>query len=132
MIGGAVAAIVIVAEADFVLSVTAVAVTVTAAGVGTPLGAVETVEDPLPLAAGLKLPHCALPQVTDQLTPAFFASLATVAARFDVVLITIEDGGCVTNDTEIGGGGAVDVIVIDADTDLVLSVTEVAVIVTPV
>ena len=76
------------------------------------------------------MPHCALPQVTVQLTPAFFASLSTAAARLDVVLITIEDGGCVTNDTDIGGGGAVDVIVIDAETDLVLSVTEVAVMVT--
>jgi hypothetical protein len=62
--------------------------------------------------------------------PPFFVSLLTVAARLDVVLITIDDGGCVTNDTDIGGGGAVDVMVIDADTDLVLSVTEVAVIVT--
>ena len=35
-----------------------------------------------------------------------------------------------TNVTDIGGGGAVDVIVIDADTDLVESATEVAVIVT--
>ena len=35
-----------------------------------------------------------------------------------------------TNDTDMAGGGAVDVIVIDADTDLVASVTEVAVIVT--
>jgi hypothetical protein len=40
MTGGAVAAIVIVAETDFVLSVTDVAVTVTVAGVGTALGAV--------------------------------------------------------------------------------------------
>ncbi len=78
----------------------------------------------------MKLPHCALPQVTVQLTPAFFASLLTVAARLDVVPITIDDEGCVTNDTDIEGGGAVDVIVMDADTDLVLSVTEVAVIVT--
>ena len=64
------------------------------------------------------------------MTPPFFASLSTVAARLDVVLITIEDGGCVTNDTDMGGGGAVDAIVMDAETDLVLSVTEVAVIVT--
>ena len=78
----------------------------------------------------MKLPHCALPQVAVHLTPAFFVSLSTVAARLDVVLITIKDGGCVTNVTDIGGGGAVDVIVIDADTDLVVSVTEVAVIVT--
>jgi hypothetical protein len=56
--------------------------------------------------------------------------LSTVAARLDVALITIKDGGCVTNVTDIGGGGAVDVIVIDADTDLVESATEVAVIVT--
>ena len=78
----------------------------------------------------MNVPHCALPQVTVQLTPAFFVSLLTDAARLDVVLITIEDGGCVTNDTEIGGGGAVDVMVMEADTDLVPSVTEVAVIVT--
>jgi hypothetical protein len=57
-------------------------------------------------------------------------SLSTVAAKLDVVLMTIVDGGCVTNDTDIGGGGAVDVMVMDADTDLVASVTEVAVIVT--
>ena len=78
----------------------------------------------------MKLPHCTLPHVAVQLTPAFFVSLSTVAAMLDVVLITIEDGGCVTNATDIGGGGAVDVIVIEADTDLVVSVTEVAVIVT--
>jgi hypothetical protein len=40
MTGGAVAAIVIVAEIDLVVSVTDVAVTVTVAGVGTALGAV--------------------------------------------------------------------------------------------
>jgi hypothetical protein len=130
MTGGAVAAIVIVAEADLVLSVTDVAITVTVAGVGTAPGAVKVVEEPLPVAAGLKLPHCALPQVADQFTPPFLESLLTVAARLDVLLITIEEGGCVTNDTDIGGGGAVDVIVIDADTDLVPSVTDVAVIVT--
>ena len=75
------------------------------------------------------VPHCALPQATVQLTPAFFVSLLTDAARLDGVLITIEDGGCVTNDTEIGGGGAVDVMVMEAETDLEPSVTEVAVIV---
>jgi hypothetical protein len=40
MTGGALAATVIVADADFVLSVTEVAVTVTMAGVGAALGAV--------------------------------------------------------------------------------------------
>jgi hypothetical protein len=113
-----------------VLSVTDVAVTVTVAGVGSALGAVYVVEEPLPVAVGLKLPHNALPQVTDQLTPPFFVSLLTAAAMLDVVLMTIDEGGCATKDTDIGGGGAVDVIVIEADTDLVLSVTDVAVIVT--
>ena len=130
MTGGGVAAIAIVAETDLVVSVTDVAVTVTVAGVGTALGAVKVVEIPLPVEVGLKLPHCALPQVTVQLTPPFFVSLSTVAARLDVVLTTKDDGGCVTNDTAIGGGGAVDVMVMDADTDLVLSVIEVAVIIT--
>jgi hypothetical protein len=45
------------------------------------------------------------------------------------VLMTIDEGGCVTNETEIGGGPLA-VIVIVADMDFVLSVTEVAVIVT--
>jgi hypothetical protein len=39
---------------------------------------------------------------------------------------TTDEGGCVTNDTEIGGAGA-DVIVIEADTAFVASATEVAV-----
>jgi len=79
---------------------------------------------------GLKLPHCELPHVTDQVTPPFLVSLLTEAARLALVLITIDDGGCVTNETEIGGGGPLDVIVMDAEMDFVWSVTEVAVTVT--
>ncbi len=130
MTGGAVAVIVIVADADFVLSVTEVAVTVTVAGVGTALGAVKVVDEPLAVAVGLKLPHCELPHVRVQATPPFLVSLLTEAAMLVVVLMTIDEGGCVTNETEIGGGGPLAVIVIEADTDFVLSVTDVAVTVT--
>jgi hypothetical protein len=42
----------------------------------------------------------------------------------------MDDGGCVTKDTEMGGGGAVAVIVMIAVANFVLSVTEVAVMVT--
>jgi hypothetical protein len=130
MTGGAVAAIVIVAETDLVLSVADVAVAVTVAGVGTELGAVKVVDEPLAVAVGLKLPHCALPQVTVQLTPPFLVSLLTEAPMLVVVLMTNVEGGCVTNETEIGGGGPLDAIVIEADTDFVLSVMDVAVTVT--
>jgi hypothetical protein len=78
----------------------------------------------------LKLPHCALPHVTLQVTPPFLVSLLTEAVMLAVVLMTIDEGGCVTNETEIGGGGPFAVIVIVADMDFVLSVTEVAVTVT--
>ena len=54
----------------------------------------------------------------------------TEAAMLVVVLMTIDEGGCVTNETEIAGGGPLAVIVIEADTDFVLSVTEVAVTIT--
>ncbi len=47
-----------------------------------------------------------------------------------VVLITMDEGGCVTKVTDMGGGGAVAVIVMIAVANLVLSVTDVAVIVT--
>lgn len=47
-----------------------------------------------------------------------------------VALTTSDEGGCVTNETEIAGGGPLDVIVIEADMDFVLSVTDVAVTVT--
>jgi hypothetical protein len=56
--------------------------------------------------------------------------LLTEAARLALVLITIDDDGCVTNETEIGGGGPLAVIVMEAEMDFVLSVTDVAVTVT--
>ena len=75
---------------------------------------------------GLKLPHAALPQVTVQFTVAFCAPFAIVTAKFAVVLITIAGGGvnpCVkANETGL--------IVMVAETDFVLSVDKVAVIVT--
>jgi hypothetical protein len=45
-------------------------------------------------------------------------------------LITIDEGGGVEKETAIGSGGPAAVMVIGAETDLVLSVTEVAVTVT--
>ena len=69
-----------IADADFVVSVTEVAVTVTALPLGIALGAVYVVALPLAVDVGLKLPHApALPQVTDQVTPAFAESLLTTA-----------------------------------------------------
>jgi hypothetical protein len=82
------------------------------------------------VAVGLKLPHCELPQVAVQVTPPFLVSLLTEAARLELVLITIDEGGCVTNETEIAGAGPLAVIVIKAEMDFVLSVTDVAVTVT--
>jgi hypothetical protein len=75
------AAMLIVAEADFVESVTEVAVTVTVAGLGTEPGAVNLVAAPLAVEVAERLPHCPLPQVTDHLTPPFSLSLLTTAVR---------------------------------------------------
>jgi hypothetical protein len=55
--------------------------------------------------------------------------LLTDATTLVVVLTTIDEGGCVANEMEIGCAGPA-VIVIEADTDLVVSATEVAMIVT--
>jgi hypothetical protein len=82
---------------------------------------------PLGVDAGLKLPHCALPQVTDQVTPAFALSLLTVAVKGAVVVAATEPG-VLLSATEMGAAGAEMVIV--AVADLVASVTEVAVTVT--
>ena len=96
--------IVMVAEAVFVESVTEVAVIATVAGLGTEAGAVNFVAVPLAVEAVEKLPHCELPQVTVHLTPASALSLLTMAVRLVVALVTVEDGGCVLNVTEIAGG----------------------------
>jgi hypothetical protein len=93
VIGALGAEIVIVAETDFVESVTEVAVTATVAGLGAEVGAVYFVAAPLAVEATEKLPHCELPQATDHLTPAFALSLLTTAVRLMVELVSVEDGG---------------------------------------
>ena len=84
---------VMVAEADFVESVTEVAVTDTVAGLGAEVGAMNFVAVPLAVEAVEKLPHCELPQVTDHVTPAFALSLLTTAVTLMVELVSVEDGG---------------------------------------
>ncbi len=72
-------------------------------------------------------PHDELPQFSDHVTPAFFGSFATVAAT-DAVVFTISDGGgALENETETGCGP---VMVTDVETDLVVSATALAVMVT--
>jgi hypothetical protein len=93
VIGALGAEIVMVAETDFVESVTEVAVTATVAGLGAEAGAVNLVAVPLAVEAAEKLPHCELPQVTDHLTPAFALSLLTTAVRFMVEPVSVDDGG---------------------------------------
>ena len=82
----------------------------------------------LAVVVGLKLPHEVLPQVTVQVTPAFFESLVTIAAMLVVALIASDDGGCEANATLMAAPE--EVIVTVAEADLVLSATEVAVMVT--
>jgi hypothetical protein len=84
---------VMVAEADFVGSVTEVAVTVTVLGVGIAVGAVYVVGAPLAVPVGLKEPHGEVPQVTVQLTPPFLLSLVTTAVRLAVAPVTSDVGG---------------------------------------
>jgi len=62
------------------------------------------VATPLPVEPALKLPQSALPQVTDQATPALEESLVTVAVN-PMVELTAMDAGGETNATLIGGGG---------------------------
>ena len=79
------------------------------------------------MAVGSKLPHCALPQVTDQVTPAFALSFATVAVKAALVVAAREAGGLLSV-TVIGALGIE--IVMVAEAVFVESVTEVAVIAT--
>jgi hypothetical protein len=67
-----------------------------------------------------------LPQVTDQVTPAFLLSLLTTATRLLVAPGMREVGGVGFRATEMPGA----VMVMVAEADLVVSVTEVAVMVT--
>ena len=72
----------------------------------------------------LKAPQAlALPQVTDQVTPAFLGSLVTVVVSATAVLVASEAGEPLSA-TEMA------VIVMLAEADFVVSVTEAAVTVT--
>lgn len=104
-IGALGAEMVIVAEADLVVSLTAVAVTVTVADFGTEAGALYLVAVPLAVDAAEKVPHGVLLQVTAHVTPALALSLLTMAVRFEIVPASIEEGGWGENETEIGAGG---------------------------
>ena len=84
---------VMVAEADCVESVTEVAVRVTVAGLGAVAGAVNLVATPLAVEGAERLPHCAPPQVTVHLTPAFALSLLTTAVRLMVEPASVDEGG---------------------------------------
>jgi hypothetical protein len=87
--------IVMVADADFVVSVTEVAVTVTVFPEGTLPGAVYVVIELLPVViAGLTLPQADDdPQLTVQVTPAALLSFATTAVRLAVAFTATEAGG---------------------------------------
>jgi hypothetical protein len=80
--GPVAAAIVIVAEADLLASVTEVAVTVTVFPLGTAAGAVYVVLAPLAVDALLNDPQAPLlPHVTLHFTPAFALSFPTFAVN---------------------------------------------------
>jgi hypothetical protein len=82
LLGGKLAVMVTVSEALCVASVVEVAVMVTAPPAGSAPGAVNVVAAPLAVCAEENEPHIpGLPQVTVQSTPAFAASLLTVATR---------------------------------------------------
>jgi hypothetical protein len=82
---------------------------------------------PLAVFAGLKLPHCALPQVTLQVTPALAESPVTEAMMLAVAPVARDEGGGVLSVTEIAGAV---VMVMVADADFVGSEREMAVTVT--
>ena len=82
---------------------------------------------PLAVEVELKEPHPPeVPQVTDQVTPAFLLSLLTTAMRLLVAPTIREVGGVGLSATETPGA----VMVMVAEAALVVSVTEVAVTVT--
>jgi len=118
-----------IAACDFVVSETEVAVSVTAAGVGTLTGAVTLIATPDALDAADKVPHVApLHPAPDkvQATPRFCRSFVTVAVNVlvpDPASTLAASGATVT----AIAGGCVTVIV--ADADLVPSATAVAVMV---
>jgi hypothetical protein len=79
-----------VSEALLVVSVVEVAVMVTVLLAGTAVGAVKVAVTPLAVCVGVKEPQApALAQVTVQSTPAFAASLLTVATKGALALLTM-------------------------------------------
>jgi hypothetical protein len=124
------AVIVIVAVPSFVPSATEVAFSATVAGFGALLGALYVMGVPEALVVAESVPQLAplqpVPE-SDQLTPLFCESLVTVAVKLCVPIPACTD--CVAGATETAiKGVAVNVIV--ALAFRVLSVTEVALIVT--
>jgi hypothetical protein len=117
----------IVADTDFVASLTDVAVTFTVPPVGIAAGAVYVVATLVAVVFGLSVPHAAVPQVTLHATPPFLLSPVTAAVSGNVLLIVSAAGGVAANETLTPAGAA---IVIDADAVAVPSVTEVATTVT--
>jgi hypothetical protein len=94
-----------VADPDFVVSVTDVAVTVTLPPAGTTIGAVKVSAVPLADELELKLPQTVLvPQATVQVTPAFAVSLVTVAVTGCWAPATAEPGPLTETAIAAGGG----------------------------
>lgn len=117
------------AEADLVGSVTEVAVTVTVPPVGIAAGAVYVVAAPVGVVVGLSDPQAVAPQVTVQVTVGFAETSFAALARRGNCALTCSEAGGERMLTEIGIGAT---MVIRAETDLVVSATEVAVTVTVV
>src|SRR6202451_310158 len=126
----AAAEMVIVALADFVVSVMEVAVNMTVGGLGNAPGAVNIIGVPDALVAADKLPHEAPPHsepASVQVTPLFEESPVTVAVKV-VVAFTATVAFVCERDTEIPAGA--ELIVIVAEADFVPSLMDVASIVT--
>jgi hypothetical protein len=89
--GGSPAVTVIVAELDFVPSVTAVAVSVTVAGLGTAAGAVYVTGAPEALVVADNAPHLfAVAHDAAHVTPFAALSFATVAVKLCVALVATD------------------------------------------
>ena len=113
-----------VSDADFVLSATEVAVTVTVRFAVTGAGGVYMVGAPLAVLAGLSVPQAVAEQVAIQSTPPLVGSFATVAVMERVCPSANACGVLGESVTKIGGGR---VTLTLSDADFVGSVPEVAV-----
>jgi hypothetical protein len=106
------------ADADFVVSVIDVAVTVTVFPGGTVAGAVYLVPTSSPVVAGLKDPQPVPPHVTVHVTSGFaLTSLVIEACSGNSAFTSSEAGSVPLNATEIGIGGTI-VIVIDLEREV--------------